>query len=221
MPVIEFAIFALGLVAAAPTDDSPALRELLVPMREYAARFEQVVVDDRGRVVQTATGTMRLERPGRFRWEVVEPYHQLVVTDGTTVYVHDADLAQVTVQPLDETLQGTPARLLIGSMDALESMFAVVRESDMAFTLHPRDEEALYRRIRLDFGPRPSDSTDARPGAGALLVGIVIVDHLDQETRVTFTNPTLRPPPAAGVFDFQIPNDVDVIGDVPPRSSAR
>ena len=106
-------------------------------------------------VAANGHGTMRLQRPGRFRWEVVEPYSQLVVTDGTTVYVFDADLEQVTVQPLDETLQGTPARLLIGSMDTLESTFAVVREEAASFTLYPRDEEALYRRIHLEFAPQP------------------------------------------------------------------
>ena len=217
MPALP-AIVAAALAAAAPTDDSDALRELLAPMREYAAQFEQVVVDGRGRSLQTATGTMRLQRPGRFRWEVVEPYSQLVVTDGTTVYVFDADLEQVTVQPLDETLQGTPARLLIGSMDALEATFTIVREEAASFTLHPRDEEALYRRIHLEFAPQPGVAEEA---AGALLVGIVIVDHLDQETRVVFRNPTLRPEPAPGVFDFHIPDDVDVIGDAPARSSAR
>ena len=216
------AIVAAAVVVGAPTADSAALRELLAPMREYAAQFEQVVVDGRGRPLQTATGTMRLRRPGRFRWEVVSPYSQVVVTDGTTVYVFDADLKQVTVQPLDETLKGTPARLLIGSMDALESTFAVVQEEDGSFTLHPRDEEALYRRIHLRFAPQPTYAQASRAEAmpGAILVGIVIVDHLDQETRVAFRKPTLRPAPAPGVFDFHIPDDVDVIGDVPARSSA-
>ncbi len=191
-------------------------------MQAYAAEFEQVVFDGRGRAVQTTSGTMRLERPGRFRWEVVEPYSQLVVTDGTTVYVYDADLAQVTVQPLDETLEGTPARLLIGSMDALESMFTVVKEDETAFALQPRDEEALYRRIRLEFAPRLDDPEPEAAGMpGALLVGIVIVDHLDQETRVAFRSPTLQPEAAPGIFDFQVPDDADVIGDVPVRSTAR
>ena len=214
------AIVAAAVATAAPSADSAALRELLAPMREYAAGFEQVVVDGYGRALQTATGTVRLQRPGRFRWEVVEPYSQLVVTDGTTVYVFDADLAQVTVQPLDETLQGTPARLLIGSMDALESTFAVVRQDDNAFTLHPRDEEALYRRIHLRFAPQPG-ATASGGAPGTVLVGIVIVDHLDQETRVTFNHPSLTPPPAPGAFDFHIPDDVDVIGDVPAASAAR
>ena len=215
LPAIVAAAVA---AAAAPGSDSAALRELLAPMQEYAAQFEQVVFDGRGQPLQKVTGTMRLQRPGRFRWEVVEPYSQLVVTDGTTVYVFDADLAQVTVQPLDETLQGTPARLLIGSMDALESTFAVVREEDHVFILHPRDEEALYRRIHLTFSPQPAGGS-ANPGA--ILVGIVIVDHLDQETRVVFRNPTLHPAPAPDAFDFHIPDDVDVIGDAPARSSAR
>ena len=33
------AIVAAAVVAAAPTADSAALRELLAPMREYAAQF--------------------------------------------------------------------------------------------------------------------------------------------------------------------------------------
>ena len=215
------AIVAAAVAAAAPGSDSAALRELLAPMEEYAAQFEQVVFDGRGQPLQKATGTMRLQRPGRFRWEVMEPYSQLVVTDGTTVYVFDADLAQVTVQPLDETLQGTPARLLIGSMDDLENTFAVVREEDHVFILHPRDEEALYRRIHLTFSPQPAGGTGGSVTPGAILVGIVIVDHLDQETRVVFRNPTLHPAPAPDAFDFHIPDDVDVIGDAPARSSAR
>ena len=218
--MLSTGLTAIAVAAAAATSDSAELRELIAPMEEYAAQFEQVVVDDRGQALQKASGTMRLQRPGRFRWEVVEPYSQLVVTDGTTVYVFDADLAQVTVQPLDETLQGTPARLLIGSMDTLESAFTVVREESNVFTLHPRDEEALYRRIHLTFAPQPADSS-GREKTDALLVGIVIVDHLDQETRVVFRNPTLHPAPAPDVFDFQIPDDVDVIGDAPARSSTR
>ena len=211
----------VAAAVAAPASDADALRALLAPMHEYASRFEQAVVDGRGQVLQTASGTMRLQRPGRFRWEVVEPYSQLVVTDGTTVYVFDADLAQVTVQPLDETLQGTPARLLIGSMDVLESMFTVVREEDNVFTLRPRDEEALYHRIHLTFASQPSGGSGEAAQPGAILVGIVIVDHLDQETRVTFGSPTMHPAPAPDAFDFHIPDDVDVIGDAPARSSAR
>ena len=207
-------VLALEVSSAETAADSAALRDLLAPMREYAAQFEQVVFDARGRSLQTASGSVRLQRPGRFRWEVIEPYSQLVVTDGNIVYVFDADLDQVTVQPLDETVQGTPARLLIGSMDALESTFAVVREGDASFTLHPRDEAALYRRIHLEFASRPTDTTET------LLVGIVIVDHLDQETRVAFKHPTLRPAPARGAFDFQIPEGVDVIGDAPGRNAA-
>ena len=219
--MLSTGLTAIAVAAAAATSDSAALRELIAPMQEYAAQFEQVVVDDRGQALQKASGTMRLQRPGRFRWEVVEPYSQLVVTDGTTVYVFDADLAQVTVQPLEETLQGTPARLLIGSMDTLESAFTVVREESNVFTLYPRDEEALYRRIHLTFAPQSADRSGETEKPGALLVGIVVVDHLDQETRVVFSNPTLHPAPAPDVFDFQIPDDVDVIGDAPARSSAR
>ena len=202
----QWVLLATWLAVAA--DGAPVtgdLRGLLEPMERFAADFEQTVIGPRGRTLQAARGTVALHRPGRLRWETVAPYPQLIVSDGTDVYVFDRDLDQVTVQAIAEVPADTPAWLLTGDLDELEARFDVAEEPVLddrrGFVLMPRGAGSLFERIRLEF-------------RGRLLVGIDIVDHLDQVTRVTFRDPTLHPALAEDLFEFVIPDGVDVIGDV-------
>ena len=199
---------ALAVVGASAhaTPPSDRLRELLEPMARFGADFEQVVVGAGGRTLQSSRGTVHVARPGRLRWEVVAPYPQLILSDGADLILFDPDLAQATVQPLAEAPRDTPGRLLTGELDELERLFEVAEDSDDAsegFVLWPRGDDSLFDHIRLEF-------------SGPLLAGIDIVDHLDQRTRVRFRNQTLSPAIGPGLFEFVIPDGVDVLRDAGP-----
>ena len=203
------ALAALLALTSAAEQGSPAdrLRDLLEPMAHFGAEFEQVVVGARGRTLQSARGTVRVERPGRLRWEVSAPYPQLIVSDGVDLFVFDPDLAQVTVQPLAEAPRDTPGQLLTGDLDELERLFDVTVDTGndplQGFVLKPLNADALFDHVRLEF-------------AGRVLAGIDIVDHLDQETHVRFHNQNLNPARAPDLFHFVVPEGADVIGDVGP-----
>ena len=178
-------------------------------MSSYRADFEQVVTSQFGEVLQTATGTMHLERPGRLRWHVDEPYPQLVVADGKYVWVYDPDLEQVTVQSFEETVQGTPMMFLTDTTMLGENfrvrMKSAKEESDRRFALTPRDPEStsLFREITLTFS------------AAGPLVGLDIVDDLDQKTAMVFRHGEVDPVLESGLFEFEVPAGVDVIGNLP------
>jgi outer membrane lipoprotein carrier protein len=194
--------------ATLQVDATYALAALLEPMTKYAADFNQVVIGRRGEVLQNISGTVHLRRPGCLRWEVTEPYQQLVLSDGAGLYVFDQDLEQVTLQPLDDSIQGTPALLLSGKLDDLGSIFTIVQKENnpkqRVFGLIPKSDQSLFRQIRLTFDPRR-------------LIEIDIVDHFELATRITFTNSTIDPVLESGIFKFVIPEGIDVIGDVPDR----
>lgn len=206
-----------GAMGVAGDEDSQTLAALLDSMSSYRAEFEQTVTSQFGEVLQTATGTMHLERPGRLRWAVDEPYPQLVVADGETVWVYDPDLEQATVQSFEETVQGTPMMFLTDTA-MLERHFRVGRkspteESDLRFALSPRDPEStsLFQEITLTFS------------AGGLLTGLDIVDDLDQKTAMVFRHGDVNPVLESGLFEFEVPEGVDVIGNLPddvPAQSA-
>ncbi len=76
--------------------------------------FEQQIFDQNRKLLQESRGVLAFSRPGKFRWNYVKPYAQLVVGDGSRVWIYDEDLKQVTVKKLDQALGSTPAALLAG-----------------------------------------------------------------------------------------------------------
>ena len=198
---------ALSLFTRATADDAPRLAQLLDGMAALSAEFEQTVTNRFGDVLQVATGRMHLKRPMRLRWELDEPYPQLVVTNGETLMVYDPDLEQVTVQPLAEALSGSPAVFLTGTVADLRRNFTVLateapEAGGSRFELTPVDPNAVYGELALTFA------------ADGGLASIDIADHLEQLTRVTFTTRELNPVLESALFEFTIPTGVDVIGDV-------
>ncbi len=201
---------ALGLAGglhAAELDDAARLEALLAPLATFEADFEQVVTDADGLALETSTGRMTLSRPGRLRWEVREPWPQLVLADGTSLWVHEPDLEQVTVRPLAGALAGTPAMLLLEAPGSLVAHFAVTGEGDGRFRLLPQDERSLYQALHLAF-----DADEA--GATMVPQSLVIVDHMNRTTEVRFANATTTPALAPELFEFEVPPGTDVTGEV-------
>lgn len=203
-------VMALLLAPSVPVragaDDAPQLAQLLDGMTTLSAEFEQTVTNRFGDVLQAATGRMHLERPMRLRWELDEPYPQLVVTNGETLWVYDPDLEQVTLQPLADALSGSPAVFLAGTVADLRRNFAVVateapEAGGSRFELTPVDPNAVYGQLALTFA------------ADGGLASIAIADHLEQLTRVTFTSRDPGPMLESALFEFTIPTGVDVIGE--------
>ena len=119
-------VLALGLVgsttwAQARVDEvgERLVNEFVNDVITLQGRFEQSLIDAEGVVIERSSGTLEIERPGRFRWSYSEPYEQWLVADGLNIWSYDVDLAQVTVKAQAKALANTPALLLGGGEDAL------------------------------------------------------------------------------------------------------
>ena len=167
-------------------------------------QFTQQVFDVNGKLKETSSGKVALSVPRLFRWEYLKPYPQLIVADGAKVWIHDPDLAQVTVRPQGVEEQSNPLAALINP-GKLDAMF-VVKETGKAagldwLTLAPKNaDESSFRSARLGF-------------AKARLVRMEVVDALGQRTEISFSNWQRNPAFAAGTFKYTPPKGVDVIGN--------
>jgi len=123
-------------------------------MTTLQGRFEQSLVDAEGEVLERTSGTLQIQRPGRFRWSYTEPYAQELVADGLNIWSYDVDLAQVTVKPQEEALANTPALLLGGAEDAMQQ-FDNEGSYDEAGTtwvrLRPKNTDSGFLRVELGF----------------------------------------------------------------------
>jgi outer membrane lipoprotein carrier protein len=104
----SFPAFASGL------DDFLAFNS---SSKTASGRFDQQVFDRGGKAVEKASGTFTFQRPGKFRWTYEKPHKQLLVGDGSKLWIHDPDLNQVTVKRIDQAISSTPAALLAGKND--------------------------------------------------------------------------------------------------------
>ena len=166
------------------------------------ADFQQKVFDKSGKLVQESKGSFSFLRPGRFRWTYAKP-PQVIVGDGERVWIHDADLNQVTVRKVQRVIGATPAALLAGASDiskAFELVEAGEKDGLEWLEAKPRDKESGFERVRLGLSTSGVEAME-------------LVDHFGQTTMLRFTNLVRNPQFDAGTFRFTPPKGADVLGE--------
>jgi outer membrane lipoprotein carrier protein len=189
-------------ISAAQAEDSPItqLKAFLHTSASLSADFKQVSLDKNGDPKQSSFGKFYLSRPGKFRWNYQKPFIQEIVSNGGKVWFYDADLEQVTVKKLDDSLGSTPALLLTGQVN-VEEKFKLEeqgREDGLNWIkLAPKDEESGFKYIfiGLDKGQ---------------LAGMELSDNFGQLTRIYFSNIQINPAMNDALFNFVPPKGVDV-----------
>jgi len=179
------------------------LRAFISGAKTGKASFVQAVIAKGRTTAQQSTGTFTFERPGKFRWSYQKPYEQLIVGDGTKLWIYDKDLNQVIVRKLDAALGASPAALLAGD-NALERNFdlsnAGSNEGVDLVEAKPKTAETTFERVRIAF-------------KNNLPQVMELTDTFGNVTTLFFAgferNPALDP----GQFRFVPPPGADVVGE--------
>ncbi len=171
------------------------------------ARFEQEVYDRGGKVVERASGTFAFARPGKFRWTYDKPHQQVLVGDGTKLWIHDPDLNQVTVKRIGRAISSTPAALLAGK-DDITTLFTL-RDAGASDGLAwveatPKTQDTGFERVRLGL-------------QGRTLAAMELFDQLGGHTRLRFSELKANAPVAPETFRFTPPKGADVLEDPAPK----
>jgi outer membrane lipoprotein carrier protein len=174
------AILLIGLIwvgAASAEDGSKRVNDYLAGLNSLRAEFEQFTFNAERTQMMESRGTFYLERPGRFRWEYDSPNRQVIIADGTRVYLHDLELKQVSHQSQSKALAGTPA-LLLADGGPIEKHFEA---SSLPSTdgrdwveLIPKAPDTDVLRIELGFGNDKLES-------------LIMEDSFGQTTRLNFS----------------------------------
>lgn len=192
-------VFAWLMPSPGLTADEAPLADYFESVTSLTGRFEQTTRDERDRIVERSKGVFSLERPDRFHWLYKTPYEQRIVSDGRWLYSHDIALSQVTVRPLEEVLGVGPAVVLSGDYADLKASFRISKDgSDGWYRLKPRDDDWEFQSVRLRVNEGIPDV-------------VVVNDGLGQTTRLELSEVERNATIPARRFEFEIPDDVDVI----------
>jgi outer membrane lipoprotein carrier protein len=197
---ISALLFMVTTIYASP-DPADSVSALLSGFHNMSAEFTQTTYDVNKQPMQKSAGVMALSRPGKFRWEITQPNAQLLIADGSYLWIYDIDLAQATRQKLNKNKTNSPAFLLSGSIESLKARYHVVSltaRSGQTFRLTPKNSDDLFKWIELDF-------LDGK------LKAMQLSDNLGSLSSFEFKQVKLDPEFNPSLFQFKAPKGVDVI----------
>lgn len=188
-------------VYAAPASQQAAiqnLNKLLSGTKSMTANFNQTT--KAGKKTTTYSGTMAVQRQNQFRWETKSPAEQLIIANGSTMWVYDKDLSQVIKQSTANQVGDTPALLLSGDPAKIANNFNVSQPNSAKnyFKLTPKSSSAGFNDLYISFN-------------GGKPVLMILKDVAGQETQIRFSNINLNKKIASTQFSFTPPKGVEVI----------
>lgn len=196
------AVMITQTASAAVVNDIAAARNLntlLANTRSMTANFTQNTTGGKAGA-QNFSGTMQVQRPNKFRWEVGGSAAQLIVANGNTLWIYDKDLHQVTKQSVNNQVGETPALLLSGNPAAIANSFNVTQPyaGKNFYQLFPKSGSGSFKTLSIAFN-------------GGNPVVMVLEDNLGQTTTINFSNIKRNAAIGAGQFNFTPPKGADVI----------
>ena len=204
MNKIFTALLLCALPLSANASATEKLKIFIAATRSGQADFNQAMLDKNGKSIQSASGTMQFERPGKFRWVYQKPYEQIIVGDGSKFWLYDVDLNQVTVKKLDAALGSSPAALLSGSNE-IEHSFTLKdsgeKEGLQWLDATPKTQDTSFEKIRMAFNAKSE------------LVVMELRDTFGHNTVLRFSNMKRNPTLSPNVFKFAPPKGADVLGE--------
>jgi outer membrane lipoprotein carrier protein len=183
----------------ARADAVDTLREFVREVKTGRAEFSQTVTSTDGARKKTSSGQFEFMRPNRFRFEYTKPFQQLIVADGTKVWIYDADLNQASSRRLSQALGATPAALLAGgSLDAEFVLAAQPSKDGLDWALAtPKAKDGPFQSMRVGF-------------KGKLLTAVEITDSFGQKSSLQFSRFEGNAALEATRFNYTPPAGADV-----------
>ena len=187
--------------AQAPASALTDFRSYTRDLQSLAGTFTQEVRDKSGRVSRQSSGSFAIARPGKFRFIYEKPYKQTIVSDGTTVWLYDEDLNQVTIRKLGDTVSEQPLALLLDPTAA-----------DKLFELKALDPAGSIGYVEAKSKQADAPFTDLRVAMVALQPKeLTWRDALQNANTIRFGDLAKNGKLGADAFSFTPPKGADVL----------
>lgn len=113
--------------------------------------FEQTMCSEEMGYCQTFSGRFTLARPDKFRFDIEEPFRQVMVGDSQDlwIYLPESSLARHTAGVVNPFFE----MLLNSSTDVFRAESISIEEGQFRLTLLPADSLASFQRIILLLNP--------------------------------------------------------------------
>ncbi|MDG2089816.1 MAG: outer membrane lipoprotein chaperone LolA [Gammaproteobacteria bacterium] len=188
-------------------EESPQtpLHNLVATLAETSsikADVEQLILSQDGRQIQALQAVLIMQKPDLLNWHVIEPYEELMISDGESLWYYEPDLEQVSIQDFPDDVENNPILLLNDDLQAISEAYEVslgyVDEEVKQYVLLPLTASSSYERFSMTF-------------SGVDLLQMQFESSVGQLTSFSFTNIINNAVIDPAEFSFAIPTDIEVI----------
>jgi outer membrane lipoprotein carrier protein len=154
--------------------------------------------------VKHSSGTFEFQRPGKFKFQYKKPFEQLILADGISLWIFDADLNQASQRKQSSAFANTPAALIASATDlsVLHAEFYLdsVPEKDGLtwVAAKPKSADSTLQTVRIGF-------------KGDALQQLDITDSFGQRSLINFSTMQLNPSLPASRFQFTLPKGAELL----------
>jgi len=201
-------VWLAASVAGAWAGGLESLEAFVKGVKSGRAEFTQTVTapprEGQNPRAKVSTGSFEFQRPGKFRFDYKKPFAQNIVADGSTLWLFDADLNQVTERKQAQALGSTPAALIAAAPDlrSLQADFTLESAPDRDglqwVMAHPKSKDGQLQSVEIGF-------------QGEALAALEILDSFGQRSVLKFTKVEVNPALPAETFQFKVPKGADLI----------
>jgi outer membrane lipoprotein carrier protein len=204
-------VWALTAGAASADEMTAGLAHILEGIEQryagngFSASFFQESMLKAMQITDTAEGRLTVKRPGKMRWEYTVPEPQSIITDGKTMWIYRPADKQVM-------LGRAPAFFGQGKGAGFLSDIRLIRES-FSITQQPAENDK-YHRLRLlphEAEPELADIILSVDKRSYQIDQVVTHNAYGDETRIVLKDYRFNIDPPEKLFDFRVPEGVDVI----------
>lgn len=154
--------------------------------------------------VKNSSGSFEFQRPGKFKFQYKKPFEQLILADGTSLWIYDADLNQASQRKQSSAFANTPATLIASATDlsALRAEFTLENAPDkdglVWVSARPKAADTTLQTVRIGF-------------KGDALQQLDITDSFGQRSLINFSAMQLNSSLPASSFQFTLPKGAELL----------
>ncbi len=164
--------------------------------RDLEARFVQDYTYAAVGRKQTSRGTLRVKKPGKLRWDYVEPAKKSIVVTGSRLVQSEPEANQAYVDDkFDASAMSAAVTFLLGT-GKLEKEFRLALDGPSRLVLTPRRPDARVERVVLTVG------------AGGEVTGTEVTDGSGNVNAIRFSDVQRNGGIPDGAFQLELPADV-------------
>ena len=171
----------------------------------FSAEFEQQSTISAMEITDSASGKVYIKRPGKMRWEYILPEAQIIISDGTELWIYQPEENQVMVGKAPSFFADGKGAAFLSDLKNLRNEFSVTLEpvdakGNPVIKLIPKKKSKELTEIYLTISHR-SDTIDL----------ILTKNGFGDETRIQLNKYRLNQELSEDMFVFEVPNGADVL----------